>query len=228
MRNQFACVSCTVGSCALETLKKHELEAMESRTCQANFQRGEIIRKQQTPVNDLIYLRSGYVKEFVKHESTADQVIQIINPKSYIGLMGICINTDSLYSYQAITDVELCFIDKDTFGNLITHNGNFAREILVTLSEESINNHHRFLSLNKTQLFGKVASLLLYLSEQVYKQGHYDLFLSRTELSQMIASTRESVTRALQWFHREGIIELNKNSIYIKDLKRLSDISKKG
>ncbi|MCF8225080.1 MAG: Crp/Fnr family transcriptional regulator [Bacteroidales bacterium] len=228
MNETISCSTCLVGSCALETLTRNELVNMEAHTYQTTFRRGEVLRKQETPVESLIYLRSGYIKEFISHENTSDQVVQIVKPRFYIGLLGLCTNSASLYSYQSVTDADVCFIDKGTFSKLIAGNGNFAREILVSLSRESIKNHKRFLSLNKTQSFGKVASLLMYLSEEVYESNSFELWLSRAELGQMIASTRESVTRALRYFHNEGIIRMLKNHISIQNQERLTEFAKRG
>ncbi len=201
---------------------------MESRTHPTNFYKGEIIRRQDTPLDSIIYLRHGYVKEYMLHERYSDQVIQIIKPRSYIGMQGLCTNQGSIFSYQAITDVEVCFIDKSIFSDLIRGNGNFAREILISMSQESISNHKRFLSLNQTQIFGKVAGLLIYLSEEVYENTNFELYLKRAELAQMVASTRESVTKALIWFRSEGIIEMDENRIRLIDLERLNEIARKG
>jgi CRP-like cAMP-binding protein len=201
---------------------------MEANSHQAGFRKGEILRKQDTPLDSVIYLRQGYVKEFMRHQSVADQVIQLIRPRSYIGLQMLSTNTSSVFSYQAVTDVEVCFIEKNTFNKLIEANGSFAREILVSLSRESMSNHKRFLSLNQTQTFGKVAGLLIYLSEEVYESREFVLQLKRAELAQMVASTRESVTRALKWFHNEGIIFTHKNHLVIEQKERLLEIAKRG
>ena len=228
MNESVKCSGCTVASCALETLSSNEILSMESQTHQTRFRRGDILRKQDTPLESIIYLRTGMVKEFMEYDTLPDQVIQIIKPRSYIGLQGLCTNTASVFSYQAITDVDLCFIEKSMFSSLIRGNGNFAREILISLSKESLSNHKRFLSLNQTQIYGKVAGLLIYLSEEVYENTEFELYLKRAELAQMIASTRESVSRSLKWFHTEDIINMDRNHIKIVDLKRLSDIAKRG
>lgn len=228
MNSDKKCSNCTVGSCALYTLSKAEVLNMEDQTHQIKFYKGEILRKQDTPLDSIIYLRYGYVKEYMSHDSLSDQVIQLIKPRSYIGLQGLSNNTASVFSYQAITDVDVCFIEKSIFNSLVKGNGNFAREILISLSQEYLSNQKRFLSLNQTQIFGKVAGLLIYLSEEVYENSIFDIHLKRTELAQMVASTRESVTRTLKWFHNEGIILMDKNMIKIEDWKRLSEIAKRG
>ncbi|MDF1570709.1 MAG: helix-turn-helix domain-containing protein [Bacteroidales bacterium] len=86
----------------------------------------------------------------------------------------------------------------------------------------------RFLSLNQTQTFGKVAGLLIYLSEEVYDNREFELQLKRAELAQMVVSTRESITRALKWFHNEGIIFMERNHLVIEQKNRLTEIAKRG
>jgi CRP-like cAMP-binding protein len=201
---------------------------MESQTYQSDFQKGDLLRKQGTPLDSIIYLQEGYVKEYLWHESLPDQVIQLIKPQSYIGLQGLFIDSVSAFSYQAVTDVKVCFIKKTTFSSLIDGNGNFAKEIIISMSKESLSNHKRFLSMNQTQLYGKVSGLLIYLSEEVYENENFEIQLSRSELAQMIGSTRESVTKALIWFHKEGIINLEKNKISILEKSRLADLAKRG
>lgn len=192
------------------------------------YRNGEILCKQNTPLDSIIYLRSGYVKEYMSYTNEPDQVIQIIKPKSYIGLQDMKDHPLSVFSYQAITDSEVCFIQRDAFRELIRGNGNFAEQLLISLGEESVQNHKRFLDLNQTQTFGKVAGLLLYFSEEVFLKSSFNLILKRAELAQMVASTRESVTRALKWFHNEKIISMEKNEVTLLDIKRLKEFAKKG
>jgi CRP/FNR family transcriptional regulator len=228
VNTQNICSDCTFASCAIYTLSNPELESMQSNRYQVKYDRGELLRKQFMPVDYIIYLRDGYVKEYLWHENQPDQVVQVIKPRTYIGLQGACTNTSSTFSYQAITPVDVCLIEKETFTHLIEGNGKFASEILKALSKESISNHKRFLSLNQTQIFGKVAGLLKYLSEDVYENRTFELHLKREELAQMVASTRESVTRAIKWFHNEGVIEMTRNHVQILQYERLVEMAKRG
>ncbi len=223
-----SCSNCSFGSCAIVALSSSELRAMEKETWQADFSQGAIIRVQNDPVDAVIYLRSGFVKEYARHQTMPDQVIQIIKPRSYIGLHSLCTDTTSAFSYQAISEIEICFIRKTKFSQLIRGNGHFAREIIKCLSTESMSNHRRFLSLNRNQTYGKVAGLLLYLSEEIYGNRSFGLQLKRAELAQLVASTRESITRALRWLHTENVINMDKNHVTIVNFERLSEIARHG
>jgi CRP-like cAMP-binding protein len=222
------CSQCTIGSCALHALKDEEVLEMEEHAHHSQFSRGEILLRQDTPFHSIIYLRSGLVKEYMIHRSSPDQIIQLIKPRSYIGLQSLFTANTSVFSYKAIIDSEVCFIERETFNELIRGNGNFAQEIMVSLSKESLSNQQRILGLNQKQIYGKVAEMLLYLSEQVFDNQAFDLQLTRTELAQMVASTRESVTKTLIWFDREGLIAMNKNQIRILDKKKIMEIARRG
>jgi len=201
---------------------------MEMQTSHTAMCNGDLMLRQGAPFHSIIYLRSGFVKEFVINDNRPDQIVQLIKPRSYIGLQSLFSNKESAFSYQAITDIELCYIQQHTFGELIKSNGGFAREILIAVSNETLGNQRRILGLNQKQIFGKVADTVLYLAKEVYNKNEFELMLSRSELAQMIASTRESVTKALLWFHEQGMIRMNKNRITILDDTRLREISKKG
>lgn len=223
-----SCFECDKASCAFLTLKESEIREMEAQTSHTEMRKGDLMLRQGAPFHSIIYLRSGYVKEFVINDHSSDQIVQLIKPKSYIGLQSLFSSKESTFSYQAITDIELCFIQQHTFSNRIKNNGGFAREILISVSKETLGNQSRILGLNQKQIFGKVADTILYMAQDVFVKDEFDLMLSRSELAQMIASTRESVTKALLWFDQQGMINMNKNRIKILDNTRLKEISKKG
>jgi len=225
---KLSCFSCDKASCALLTLNDAEVYKMELETSHTEMRSGDLLLRQGAPFHSIIYLRSGYVKEFVINDNSPDQIVQLIKPKSYIGLQSLFSSKESAFSYQSITDIELCYIQQHTFSDLIKNNGSFAREILISVSQETLGNQKRILGLNQKQIFGKVADTILYMATQVYDQNEFELKLSRTELAQMIASTRESVTKALLWFHEQAMISMEKNTITILDQTRLKEISRKG
>jgi len=223
-----SCITCEKASCALLTLSPAEVKEMEEHTNNTTMDSGDLLLRQHTPFQSIIYLRSGYVKEFVINENSPDQIAQVIKPMSYIGLQSLFTDEVSAFSYKSITNIEVCYIQSKTFNSLIKMNGEFAMEILIAVSNETLSNQKRILGLNQKQIFGKVADIIIYLSHQVYESDQFDLHLSRSELSEMITSTRESVTRALLWFQQEGIIRMEKGRVEILDITRLEEISKKG
>ena len=73
-----------------------------------------------------------------------------------------------------------------------------------------------------------MADILLCLSERVFLEAEFELPLSRKELAELTGLTSETVIRILKQFAQEGIIQLNKKKIIIKDFQVLREISEKG
>jgi CRP/FNR family transcriptional regulator, polysaccharide utilization system transcription regulator len=85
-----------------------------------------------------------------------------------------------------------------------------------------------FISLAHNQVNGRIANVLLYLWEHVYRDSGFDFTLSRKELAQFAACSHENVITTLSKFNKEGFIELEGKKIIIKDMAGLSEISKRG
>jgi CRP/FNR family transcriptional regulator len=75
---------------------------------------------------------------------------------------------------------------------------------------------------------GRVADLLLYLKNEIFKSNPFDTHLSRQELADMTSMTMESFIRILKEFKLAGIISVEGTNIHILDEDALNLISRKG
>ncbi len=98
-------------------------------------------------------------------------------------------------------------------------------ERTVEMFQSSILN---FISLANKQVNGRIADILIYLWEYVYKDGEYPFELSRKEIAEFAACSYENVIVTLSRFNKEGIITLEGRRIIINDLEKLNVISKRG
>ena len=132
------------------------------------------------------------------------------------------------YSYAALEDIKVCYIDLNVFNGLIKKNGGFAYEILVSVSRDSLNNFHRFMSQAKKKTYGRVADALLYFSKIIYESTEFEIPFTRQEFADLIGIARESTARVLAKFKDESILELDGRSIKILKPDLLQQISKNG
>ena len=119
-------------------------------------------------------------------------------------------------------------IDVNVFRSLVKKNPIFAKEIIDMLNSNSIQINNRFFCLSHKQSFGRVADILLCLSERVFNESEFELPLSRKELAELTGLTSETVIRLLKQFSNEKIIQLKKKKIIINDFGLLKEISEKG
>ncbi len=84
------------------------------------------------------------------------------------------------------------------------------------------------MNLGLRQLNGKLASTLLYLSRDEFKNEDVFSYISRKDLAELSGMSLESVVRILSEFSDAKIIELKGKRIEITDMNKLMVINQKG
>jgi len=222
------CQNCLDKSCATETLGKNELELITQNRYISEVPRKTNILNAGSPISHIIYLRSGLVKEFISKPDGLEQILQIILPHSYLGLTSLFGDKINHFSYSALTDLKVCYIDIDIFTQMIKNNGNFAFEILSSVGRENLNNYHRFIAQNNKKTYGRIAEMLLYFSRVVFQSSKFQIPLTRQEVAELVGTSRESTGRVLAKFNNEGIITVSGRKVIINEFKKLEKISRLG
>jgi CRP-like cAMP-binding protein len=222
------CENCPDKSCATTVLDLREMDSIYRNRYINEVKKGRTILNEGSPTSHIIYLRSGLVKEYIIRQDNQEQILQIIMPHSYLGLTSIFGDKVNHYSYTALTDIKLCYIDIDVFTSLVKNNGNFAFEILTSVGRESLNSFHRFIDQNHKKIYGRIADILIYFSKIVFSDNKFQIPMTRQEIANMVGTSRESTGRVLARFRGEKIIEIHGKSIVINDMAKLEEISRYG
>jgi CRP-like cAMP-binding protein len=210
------------------TAKRNELDQINFNSRESVVKKGEIILHEGSLTSHIIYLKTGLAKEFIKPSSDKEQILSIVKEHTYLGLPSLFGDRINHYSYSALVDISVCYIDINTFKKLIKQNGNFAYEILTSVSRDSLNNFHRFVNQSQKKIYGRVADAILYFAKIIYESNEFALPFSRKEFADLIGTSRESATRVLTKFKDEGIINIKGRTLEIKKMELLEQISKKG
>jgi len=222
------CQDCIDKSCAAALLDNHEIDLIFRNRYVSKVRRRSNIISEGSPISHILYLRSGLVKEYRIRSDNQEQILQIVKPHSYLGMTSLFGDRVNHFSYEALTDLSLCYIDSDAFIELVRKNGNFAFEILTSVERDSLNNYHRFINLNHKKIYGRVADILIYFSKIIFSSEILPIPLTRSELAEMCGTSRESIGRVITIFKEDGIISTSGKSIIINDIKKLENISKFG
>ena len=222
------CQNCQDKSCAATLLNDLEINMIFRSRQEKVIRKRTVFSTEGSSFSHIIYLRSGLVKEFRIRPDKQEQILQIIKSHSYLGLTSLFGDNINHYSYEALTDLTLCYIDSSVFIDLAKANGKFAYAILTSVEQDSINNFHRFINLNHKKIYGRVAEILIYFSTVIYASSKLPLPITRSELADMCGTTRESIGRAITTLKEDGILSISGKSITINDMKKLESISKLG
>jgi len=231
MENDRLFTGCTISMrpCrCFEMLSSDELELIDANSVRIKYNKKEVICKQGSFVSDVMFVEEGLVKVFLDNgEDTL--VLKIVPGGNLLGLASVS-EEHNTYQYSALAYVDTVVkqIDIKVFRDLLRKNADFSKEVIDILSSNSLQIYGRFFCLTHKQAYGRLADILLCLSDRVFKNPEFELPLSRKELAELSGMSAETVIRMLKKFNEEGLIAMQGKSFVIRDYMRLKRISETG
>ena len=223
--------ACTVGqnsSRCFDMLTDQERKLLDDNSVIIKYKKGETICKQGGFVTQVMFLEKGLAKVFLDSGGST-LVLKIICDGNFIGLSSVSEGTNT-YQYTVTTyvDSEVRQIDLAVFRSLLTSNSGFSREIIDILTANSAVIYGRFFCLTNKQAYGRLADIILCLSERVFRTNVFELPLSRRDLAELAGMSAETVIRILKRFNDEKLIEIDGKKFRVVDSAALQRISETG
>ena len=222
------CETCSVRWKNFDHLTKSELQLVNENRYEATFKPGEIIIKQGSPASNALFLASGMAKSYIEGLRGRNFIMSVLQPGRLIIGPGAYVTSRHTYSVSAITIVQACFINFDIFKQLVKLNGDFAESLLEDISAKALRSHIKMVNLAQKKMHGRLAEVLLYFSDEVFRSDEYEMILSRQELGEMTNMAKESVVRILKEMEDSGIIVSTSSHLRILEREKLLQISEKG
>jgi CRP-like cAMP-binding protein len=132
------------------------------------------------------------------------------------------------YSASCIEPAEIGYIDKKAFNAVIQMNGEFANGVIKYLSEEGLFIFERLIGQSHKQLPGRIADVILYFSDTIYKKEDFEFPFTRRELAELAGTTKESFIRTLSEFKNDKIIDLEGSRVLIRSMEIIRTLSELG
>jgi CRP/FNR family transcriptional regulator len=222
------CENCPVKWKGFQHLTKEELHLVNEYRYEATFKQGEILIKQDSPASNAVFLASGMAKNYYEGINGRNFIMGILQPGRLIMGPGVFVNSRYAYSVSALTQLQACFINFDILRHLVKINGDFAESFLEDISLKAFHSHIRMVNLAQKKMPGRLADVLLYFSDDIFKSDEFDMILSRQELGEMTNMVKESVVRILREMEISGVLSAKSSVIKILDKVKLRQISEKG
>ncbi|MFA9391471.1 MAG: Crp/Fnr family transcriptional regulator [Prolixibacteraceae bacterium] len=223
-----SCVECKLKTLFFEKVDSAELEMVCSSKIEYQYKKGEVIIREGELINDFIYLKSGLVKLTRQTSDGKEQILSFAKPFDFVSLLSVFSAQRYNYSVSSIEDTSICLLALEDVKKTILKNGMFSLNLMEKLSEATDMIILDNMEIKRKHLHGRVAHVLIYFSELVYKNSTIRLPISRREIAEYIGMTTENVIRTLSEFKKDGIIRTFGKDIDIVDPERLKAISQHG
>jgi len=223
-----ACGECGFRSVVYQSLSNDQLEHLSSRKELLKAKKGEAIIKQGDTIKDFIFLRVGLAKLTRVSSDGKEQLVGIVRPKDFVGLLSLFSSPTHSYSIIAIEDSEFCIVAFDTINSIVQENGKFAFSLLQKISQVSDLLISTKFDIDNRQLRGRIAFILSLFSKDVYDSTTFNLPVTQKEIGELIDMRIENVVRILSEFKKDKIITIEGTTIVILQPDKLEWIKNHG
>jgi len=221
------CETCFFKNGLCKGLTDEEFYSIFSQTRHYSYAKGEIIYKQGSKCEELIFLTKGIVK-FVTDSNGKELIVAIDKAQTLLGLANVLNENINLFTIVAVTECEGCMINLNRFTLYLMSNRKFMLEIMSLSTQMFRGAIFNFISVARKQSNGRVADILIYLSQKIYESHTFNLDLSRQELADYAGCSKEQLIHTLRTFSNDGIITVSGKNIDILDFNKLLTISRVG
>jgi CRP/FNR family transcriptional regulator len=213
---------------ATQFISEKDYERIEKTSVNLCFKKNEIILKQGNKPTHIAYLQSGVVKFSFENEFNKNTILTLVSAPKILGGANLFNKDNNLFSIVAVEECEVILMDSNVLLDLLSNNGKFGVALFQMASDMFKKSIMNFISLANKQKEGRIADIILYLSENVYNSRTFNMSLTRRELAEFACCSPENVIMTLSKWQTDKIIDLSKKQINITDIEKLKLISKIG
>ncbi|MDW8436439.1 MAG: Crp/Fnr family transcriptional regulator [Chloroherpetonaceae bacterium] len=202
-----------------ESLSDKELSEIISRSQLITCKKDDVIIFESEEGNTMFVILEGMVKISRTNEDYKEVILAILGEKDFFGEMSVLDGALRSADAIALSKVQLLKIDGKVFLDLLEKHPKLAIALLRELVSRLRKTDHQIKSISLADAVGKVASTIIRLANDVGRQKRerveIENFASQQEIANYAATSRETISRVLTMFEREGLIEREMNKIII-------------
>ena len=198
-------------------LPESQLSLLTSLVGRKTFPRATTIISAGDTTDSLFVIISGRLKVMMSDDEGREVILAILNPGEFFGEMGLIDDHPRSATVVALEACELLSLSKRDFKKCLEDNFELAMTVMRGLVRRLREADKKIGSLALMDVYGRVARLLLEMSETVEGQKIVTKKLAKQDIAKMIGASREMVSRVMKDLQEGGYIETRGNTILIRD-----------
>ena len=219
----FALSSTPAGFC-IEDFEKAGIRVVERR-----FRARDTIFTPGDPDDQLYFLLQGTIRLYKIYGDYKEATTALLKDRGIFGKLSLVEGRWQDVFAEAVTDVRMAAVQKATITEVIKRRPDFAVKLFSSFSERLRQSDEVIESLLHREVSTRLATLLLNLGERFGEQDGVgtllNMRLTHQDLANMIASTREAVSKVMSELQREGSIKVENRKIILVDKEALTEHS---
>jgi CRP/FNR family transcriptional regulator, global nitrogen regulator len=200
-------------------LSFEDFERAGVRVAERRFGAKDLIFAPGDPDEQLYFLLEGTVRLYKLYGEYKEATVALLQDGGVFGELSLDEGSSQSVFAEAVTDARVAVVRKSVLTEIIRRRPEFAMKLFFSFSERFRQSDEVIESLLDREVSARLATLLLNLGDRF---GETDgsgtvlkVRLTHQDLANMIASTREAVSKVMSEFQRDGLIEVRDRRISV-------------
>lgn len=225
---KYDCINCKTRSCSiLEACDLETLKVISTYKHSRAIAKGERLFSEGDTVEGVYFVKKGFLK--IEKNSTADKplILRVLGKGAVLGHRQNLKNGRHTNSATATTDVQYCFIPYHLFSEIVGKSPVLKEQIINELLDELETTEKKAALLAHKSVREKVAEVLLLLADTYgydKRPSSFEINFSRQDLADLIATTKEQVSKTMKDFEKEGLLKISGKKFTYLDIPAIKNI----
>lgn len=187
-------------------LADETLSAVARVAMMRRIPRGQAVVLAGERTDYVYFVLTGSLKVIVSDEDGREVILSILGQGELFGEMGVFGEQPRSASVVAVMASDLVMIAKSDFRHLMHDNFEVAWRMMCSLADRLRNADRKIESLALMDVYGRVARLLIDMSEDVGGRTLVVRKITKQDIAKMIGASREMVSRVMKDLSNQGLI----------------------
>jgi len=193
------------------------LQQIASASILKRYERGQIVLQAESPgtlpAKYLYVLLSGRVRVFLQHPDGKEVALAELGRQDFFGEMGLLDDLPPSASIETLESMEALLVPETVFKQTLVGNAQVTISLIRALVHRLREADRKIESLALLDVYGRVARLLLDLSEEVEGKRVLQKAPTKTDIARQVGASREMVTRVMRHLEESRTILVEKRKV---------------
>jgi CRP-like cAMP-binding protein len=190
--------------------------------------KGKTIFLEGDACNGFYIVADGKVKIYKVSFEGKEHILHIYGPGNPFGEVPVFAGKKFPANAQTLLKSHLLFFPRTAFVDLISQNPSLALNMLAVLSMRLRQFTVQIENLSLKEVPGRLASYLVYLSQEQARTDMVTLNISKGQLASLLGTIPETLSRILTKMSQQHLIDTSGRNIILKDIDGLEDLAEHG
>jgi CRP/FNR family transcriptional regulator, cyclic AMP receptor protein len=198
-------------------LSESDMQAISNLAVTRSFPKNTLVIYEGDTSNSLYVVLAGKVKVFLSDEEGKEVTLNLQGDGEYFGELAILDEAPRSASVMTVEDTKLAVLSKAAFEKCMEQHPTIALTVMRGLARRLRELTENVRSLALMDVYGRVARLLLEMSEETDGKNVIKQRLTQRDIASMVGASREMVSRILRDLTIGGYISIENKIITLNE-----------